>query len=358
MSSPSKFTLSVCIPTYNRSASLLPLVNRLLSCSDPDIEVVVLDNASTDGTLDVLGQVRDERLSVHVNPVNRGVLYNILNVIDKAQGRFAVLLLDKDNVDPLRLPALRDFLCATPNLACGYCEYHSPVAEEAVVYEAGMPALRAIAYVGHHPTGYFFSTERLRSLDCLRRFADFEVVGHFPFDFMFAELLHDGRGAVYHRPVFSPESEANAARFKSIGTNAAREDAFFSPEGRRKTAIAYGRHLATLPISPAEKRVLAGDRYVQGLVAATLSFRSLMRNEALCAHYHIATRHVGWNEMLVAAARFHRTFVAQVLEPSSIGGNGLRTVVFKTRVVARVLRVAVGHAARRLLKPLRQPGHS
>ena len=315
MSSARTFDLSICIPTYNRVDMLLPRVERLLrECSDPRMEVVVQDNGSTDATLARLRAIQDPRLHLHANGTNRGVLFNVLTVLDRAQGRFAVLLLDKDTIDPARVSDLRRFLLEQPGLACGFCEFGVDAPPR--MFEPGSAAVRAVAYVGHHPTGFFFDMARLRGLDYIDRFCDFSRVGHFAFEFMFAELLTTGRGAIYQRPVFAPESQADAARHKSFGTNAAREDAFFSPPERLKTAVRFAHHIHTLPLPARARRGLVIDRFIQGLAASTVGYRALMANEALCTHYHISTRRIGPREMISTAARFHRSFVQDVVASS------------------------------------------
>ena len=60
--------LSFCIPTYNRASSVCRLVADILSCRDSGIEVVVLDNGSTDDSLSLLQAIKmkDCRFTVTV----------------------------------------------------------------------------------------------------------------------------------------------------------------------------------------------------------------------------------------------------------------------------------------------------
>lgn len=299
--------LSFCIPTYNRSATVVAQVRRVLQCPSPDIEVVVLDNGSTDDTLSRLGEVQDPRLSVHSNGTNRGVIFNILNVVLKGRGRYSALLLDKDSVDPALIESFLSFL-QKEQPACGFSEYHAPMDRAPEIVAAGVPALLRVGYAGHHPTGYFFRSDLLHELRITERFSDYEFVGHFPFDFVLAECSLKGPAAVYHPPLFAPESMASAAATKSFGTNAAKEDAFFSPKGRLKMAINFTRHIQSLPVPADVKRRLALDRFAQGLFAATLGYRQLLRNEAICTHYHIGTRQVGIRELLRTGVDFYRAF--------------------------------------------------
>lgn len=301
-------TLSFCIPTYNRAATVCALVQRVLQCPASDIEVVVLDNGSIDDTLQRLAEIADPRLSVHSNGSNQGVLFNVLNVVLKGRGRYSALLLDKDSVDPALIEPFKQFLLREQP-ACGYSEYHGPAGRTPMVAAAGVPALLRVGYTGHHPTGYFFRTDLLHEFGIAERFGDYDYVGHFPFDFVLAECSLRGPAIVYHPPLFAPESLSSAAATKSFGTNAAEEDAFFSPKGRLKMAINFSGHIRSLPIPAAVKRRLILDRLAQGLYAATLGYRNLLSNEAICSHYHITTRRIGALEMVHTALDFYRSFL-------------------------------------------------
>ena len=52
------------LPTYNGARYVERTVRSVLQQSFTDFEVVVSDDGSTDGTLDVLGRIDDPRLSV------------------------------------------------------------------------------------------------------------------------------------------------------------------------------------------------------------------------------------------------------------------------------------------------------
>jgi glycosyltransferase involved in cell wall biosynthesis len=65
--------VSVILPTYNRAHTLLRAVRSVLAQSYPDIELIVVDDASTDKTQQVLAGVADPRLRVISCTENRGV---------------------------------------------------------------------------------------------------------------------------------------------------------------------------------------------------------------------------------------------------------------------------------------------
>jgi glycosyltransferase involved in cell wall biosynthesis len=64
--------VSVVIPTYNRMKSLPRSVESVLRQTFEDIELIVVDDCSTDGTWDYLNSVRDPRLRIIRHEVNKG----------------------------------------------------------------------------------------------------------------------------------------------------------------------------------------------------------------------------------------------------------------------------------------------
>lgn len=70
---PSDVKLSILMPAYNEETTVTRAVAEILGTDYPcDIELIVVDDGSTDGTALLLSLVRDDRLIVHRHPVNRG----------------------------------------------------------------------------------------------------------------------------------------------------------------------------------------------------------------------------------------------------------------------------------------------
>ena len=327
--------LSFCIPTYNRAEGVRQLVAEILKCNDPKIEVVVLDNGSTDETMRVLGAIHDERLFIYSNGENKGVLYNILHVLTKARGRFSLFSLDKDSIDPVEIGGFKSFLMQHPGLACGYCEYHSESQAEFELFSRGFPAVKEIGYKAHHPSGYFFNNELLKSAEITSRFADFDFVGHFPFDFIFAELCMQGDGAIYHKPLVTPHTAKMAANKKSFESSGMAHDAYFMPQGRLNTAVNFTQHINTLGLAPREKESLAVDRFIQGLLGSTLAYRAMMMNDDWCTHYHMQSRRVGWREMISNGLNFYKQFIKRT--KGMLDGGFLAQATFKGHLFSKLL---------------------
>ena len=59
--------LSIFIATYNRKEILLDKIRSLLEIKSDDFDILVLDDMSTDGTVDALKSVNDSRIRVSQN---------------------------------------------------------------------------------------------------------------------------------------------------------------------------------------------------------------------------------------------------------------------------------------------------
>lgn len=102
-------TVSVVVPTYNRASFIDGAVSSVLGQSHRNLECIVVDGGSTDGTREVLGAIADDRLHVMRRERRLG-LSNARNAgIERATGKY-ILFLDDD--DRLYDGAIERFLAA------------------------------------------------------------------------------------------------------------------------------------------------------------------------------------------------------------------------------------------------------
>jgi abequosyltransferase len=96
------FSLSICIPTFNRVDYLSDLLESLECQVTSDIEIVVSDNASTDGTQSAMlvWQKRLPNLVYKRWDTNRGADRNYLSVVDIARGEYCWFLGSDDIARP------------------------------------------------------------------------------------------------------------------------------------------------------------------------------------------------------------------------------------------------------------------
>ena len=91
--------LSICIPTYNRKECLSQCLESIIKQSVfNDIEIIISDNASTDGTFDIIKEYCDKfsNISYFRNSENIWFDRNVLQVIWKATSKYCLLIWDDD----------------------------------------------------------------------------------------------------------------------------------------------------------------------------------------------------------------------------------------------------------------------
>lgn len=96
---------SVCIPNYNYARYLGRTVTSVLSQEGVDVEVVISDNASTDGSVQVVEAIGDPRVRVRVNACNVGFAGNLDRAASLATGDRMVMLSSDDLMRPGALAA-------------------------------------------------------------------------------------------------------------------------------------------------------------------------------------------------------------------------------------------------------------
>lgn len=110
--------VSVCLASYNGAAFVAEQVRSILDQLGPDDELVVVDDASLDGTVAVVEGFADERIRLHRNGSNVGSVRSFERALGLARGAY-LLLADQDDVwVPGRLEAMvaaldRDAVVAT-----------------------------------------------------------------------------------------------------------------------------------------------------------------------------------------------------------------------------------------------------
>lgn len=93
-----KYILSICIPVYNGGRHLYKNVKNILSSLNKEIEVIVSDNCSEDGSIEELKLISDSRLKVFVNKKNEGPFQNWYLALSRGSGKYLMLLQDNDEI--------------------------------------------------------------------------------------------------------------------------------------------------------------------------------------------------------------------------------------------------------------------
>jgi glycosyltransferase involved in cell wall biosynthesis len=99
--------LSILMPVYNEAERVAEALKQALAVPYPcEIEMVVVDDGSTDETAEILARMDDPRLRVVTHPRNAGKGAAIKTAVDSARGEYMVILDADLEYDPQDIPKL------------------------------------------------------------------------------------------------------------------------------------------------------------------------------------------------------------------------------------------------------------
>jgi hypothetical protein len=98
--------VSVLLPAYNAEPFVAAAVESVLAQTFADWELVAVDDASTDGTLDLLRRFASDRVHIHQNDRNLGMTGNWNRALSVATGELVIKLDADDALKPHAIEAL------------------------------------------------------------------------------------------------------------------------------------------------------------------------------------------------------------------------------------------------------------
>lgn len=108
--------VSVIMPVYNGERYLQPAIRSILEQTMGDFELIVIDDASSDGTASLLAQCDDPRLRVIRHDSNRGIVDALNHGLSHARGQY-IARMDADDISrPERLEKQLAFLQEHPDV--------------------------------------------------------------------------------------------------------------------------------------------------------------------------------------------------------------------------------------------------
>ena len=91
--------ITVAIPVYNGEGYVHLAIQSVLDQTYSDFELLIVDNCSTDGTLEVVKAFSDPRIRLHVNSSNLGMVGNWNRSVELATGEYIKFLSHDDLLD-------------------------------------------------------------------------------------------------------------------------------------------------------------------------------------------------------------------------------------------------------------------
>jgi glycosyltransferase involved in cell wall biosynthesis len=116
--------VSVIIPNFNHAHFLRRRIDSVLAQTSDILELIIMDDASTDGSLQVIQHyVNDPRVTVLFNEVNSGNPFVQWNKgVEAAGGEYIWIAESDDFCDPCFLETMQKILTSNPEVGLAFCQ--------------------------------------------------------------------------------------------------------------------------------------------------------------------------------------------------------------------------------------------
>ncbi|MDQ0195335.1 glycosyltransferase family 2 protein [Paenibacillus wynnii] len=111
--------ISVLMPVYNVANYIEESICSILTQTYWDFELLIIDDGSTDGTLDIIRKFNDRRIKLIIHSINLGIIESLNQGIDLATGEYIARMDGDDIALPQRFERQVAFMDAHQH--CGVC---------------------------------------------------------------------------------------------------------------------------------------------------------------------------------------------------------------------------------------------
>lgn len=132
--------VSIGLPVYNGHRTLRDAVRSVLMQTHKDWELILADDGSTDGSLELMRQIRDPRVRVLSDGQNRGLVWRLNQIAQEARGKYLARMDADDMMHPERIERQARFLQSHPE-----CDV---VGTDAYAFAEGTETWRALPSPG------------------------------------------------------------------------------------------------------------------------------------------------------------------------------------------------------------------
>ena len=111
-----KPTVSFVIASHNYARFIGKTLKSILDQTVQDFEIIVVDDASSDGSCDVIRSIADPRIHLYMNDKNEGVASTYSKGISLATGRYINWLASDDWIEPRKIELQLEFFKQNPDV--------------------------------------------------------------------------------------------------------------------------------------------------------------------------------------------------------------------------------------------------
>lgn len=302
--------LCISISTYNKGRKVEDLVKEILKFQSPQIGVVVMDDCSTDNTLERLYQIKDNRLHVYQNERNKGARSNWFESIEHGYGKYVLHLLDRDWIRIEYLQKVIELL-EREEIDFGYIgDFYSSIESKGGLiekYAAGKDALEKLAFTLFHPSGFLVKKKVWDSIPNREIFFKGMEYGIYPHSYLFAVLATKYDATLYKIPMIEIGSRGSYVKYKSkfYSNKEQNRPYWWTPKAHKielEALTQYAYKYMNLP-----DKLLQGvleHRFNENLYSATIAYRDIAKNAINARHYGVRIVYIREEELIKINLKF------------------------------------------------------
>lgn len=122
--------VSIAMPVYNSAPTIREALESALEQTYENLEILVVDNASTDGTPDIVRSYDDTRIVLHENPTNLGPNGNANRSVQLSNGAFVKFLHSDDALFPTCVERMAEVMARSPRIGMVFARRRIVIGDE------------------------------------------------------------------------------------------------------------------------------------------------------------------------------------------------------------------------------------
>ena len=112
--------VSILVPSFNHERTIRQTLDSALAQTFSDFELVIVDDASTDSTWDIIASYRDARIKVFRNATNLGMVQNWNHCLEMSSAPLVQFLFADDLLAPTCLTRKIEAISAAPDITLAF----------------------------------------------------------------------------------------------------------------------------------------------------------------------------------------------------------------------------------------------
>ena len=128
--------ISVIVPVFNREKTIIHCIQSILNQTYRDIEIIVIDDGSTDTSLDICKKIENDNPNIRVfSKINGGVSSARSFGLEKARGDYIAFVDSDDEIIPTMLADMYQLLLTHNSDCCALMDYtirHSDIQNDII----------------------------------------------------------------------------------------------------------------------------------------------------------------------------------------------------------------------------------